>query len=416
MQTQVQNMLNKQIVRPSKSPWSAPTILVPKKSQDGKPKFRFCVDFRALNSVTQFDPYPLPVFEETTSTLYGSKYFTVLDCYSGFWQVGIKEEHKERTGFSLTSGHYGFNRLPFGLSNSPANFQRLVDAVLKYLVGTECWVFIDDIIVYSKSAEEHAARLEKVLRRFEEANLQLHPGKCVFVQPQVQYLGFILSENGVTALPDKVKAVKQYPTPKCVKDVRAYLGLASFYLRLVPKFAEIAKPLTMLTRKDQNFSWGPLQQQAFDSMKKKLCTAPVLAYPNFKLPFILTTEASKIAVAAILSQVQDGFEWPVAYASKQMNTAEQRYAASEAEMLALVWATKHFRCYLYGNKFLVRTDYSALTYLQNFADNNSCLLRWSIKLSELYFVVEYRPGSKIGHVDALSRHVGTIKHEAVLIK
>ena len=179
MQTEVQNMLNKDIIRPSTSPWSAPAILVAKKSLDGKPKFRVCVDFRALNSVIQFDPYPLPVFEETTATLYGSKYFTVLDCYSGFWQVVIKEEHKERTGFSVPSGNYEFNSLHFGLSNSPANFQRLMDVVLKDLVGTECWVFIDDI-VYSKSAEEHAARLENVLRRFEEADLQLRPGKCVF--------------------------------------------------------------------------------------------------------------------------------------------------------------------------------------------------------------------------------------------
>jgi hypothetical protein len=146
------------------------------------------------------------------------------------------------------------------------------------------------------------------------------------------------------------------------------MGLASFYRRLVPKFAELAKPLTMLTHKDQKFSWGPLQQQAFDSMKEKLCTASVLAYPNFGLPFILTTDASKIAVAAILSQAQDGVERPIAYASRQMNTAKQRYTASEAEMLGLVWATKHFRCSLYGNKFLVRTDHSALTYLQNFAD------------------------------------------------
>jgi hypothetical protein len=166
----------------------------------------------------------------------------------------------------------------------------------------------------------------------------------------------------------------------------------------------------MLTRKDQKFSWGPLQQQAFDSMKQKLCTVPVLAYPN------LTTYASKIAVAAILSRVQDGVERPIAYASRQMNTAEQRYAASEAEMLALVWATKHFRCYLYENKFLVRTDHSALTYLQNFADQNSRLLWWSIKLSELDFVVEHRSGSKIGHVDALSRHIGAVKYGPALSK
>jgi len=168
MEAQVENMLDKGIIRASSSPWSAPAILVPKKTADGKQKYRFCVDFRALNAATKFDPYPLPVFEETTSTLFGSRYFSVLDCYSGFWQVPIKEEHEERTGFTVSQGHYEFNRLPFVLSNSPSNFQRLMDIVLKSLVDTE---FIDDVIVFSKSAKEHALRLENVLRRFDEANL-----------------------------------------------------------------------------------------------------------------------------------------------------------------------------------------------------------------------------------------------------
>ena len=270
------------------------------------------------------------------------------------------------------------------------------------------FVFID-IVIFSSTAEEHALRLEQVLSRFDEANLQLHPGKCVFAQSKVQYLGFTLSEKGVTASPDKVKAVRQYPTPN-VKDVRAFLGLASFYRRLVPNFAEIARPLTQLTKKGQEFSWGTRQQEAFEGLKEKLCTAPVLAYPNFKLPFILT-DASKTAVAAILSQVQDGIERPIAYCSRQLNSAEQAYSASEAEMLSLVWATKYFRCYLLGAKFVVRTDHSALTYLHNFADHNSRLLRWSIKLSELGFVVERKSGSNITHVDALSRHVGTVSHK-----
>ena len=152
---------------------------MPKRSLDGKPKYRFCVDFRALKAVTKFDPYPLPIFEETTPTLYGSTHFSVLDCYSGFWQINIKEEHKERTGFTVSFGHYEFNRPPFGLTNSPANFQRLLDVVLKNLVGEKCYVFIDDVIIFSKTAEEHALRLENVLARFEKANLRLHPGKCV---------------------------------------------------------------------------------------------------------------------------------------------------------------------------------------------------------------------------------------------
>ena len=316
MQAQVVKMLEKGVIRESSSPWSESAIFVPKKSVDGKPKYRFCVDFRALNSVTKFDSYPLPVFEETTSTLYGSKYFSVLDCYGGFWQVGIKEEHKERTAFTVPSEHYEFNRLPFGLSNSPANFQRLMDTVLRSLIGSECHVFMDDITCFSSSAEEHAQRLENILRRFDEANLQLHPGKCTFAQPRVQYLGFVLSEDGISASPDKVKAVRDYPVPKSVKEVRAFLGLASFYRRLVPNFAEVAKSLIILTRKNQEFIWGVSQQQAFPSLKNKLCKTPVLAYPNFKLPFILTTDASNIAVAAILSRVQNGVERPISFSSR----------------------------------------------------------------------------------------------------
>jgi hypothetical protein len=233
MEQQVQKMLKKGVIRESNSPWSAPANLVPKRSLDGKPKYRFCVDFRALNAITKFDTYPLPRFDEATASLHGSKYFTVLDCYSGFWQVNIKEEHKERTGFSVPSGHYEFNHLPFGLSNSPANFQRLMDTVLKNLIGTECFIYLDDLIIFSRTAEEHASRLDNILHRLEEA-------KCVFAKPQVQYLSYILSENGISASPEKVKAVRQYPTPKCVRDVRAFLGLASFYRRLVPNFAEIA--------------------------------------------------------------------------------------------------------------------------------------------------------------------------------
>ena len=185
MEDQVQEMLRKGVIEESSSPWNFPAILVPKKSQDGTPKFRFCVDFRALNAVTQFDSYPLPLLEESVSMLHGSKYFTVLDCYSGFWQIKIAEEDKVKTAFSTTSGHYHFHRLPYGLSNSPASFQRLIDVVLRNLTGTECFVFIDDVILFSDTIQEHARRLEHVLQRFEKANLQLQPEKCLFAQPQV---------------------------------------------------------------------------------------------------------------------------------------------------------------------------------------------------------------------------------------
>jgi hypothetical protein len=223
----------------------------------------------------------------------------------------IKEEHRERTGFTVPSGHYEFIRLPFGLINSPSNFQRLMDIVLRNGIGTHCYVFIDDLIVFSKTAEEHAQLLEEVLSRLEEANLQLHPGKCVIAQLEVRYLGYVLSDKGVSPTPDKVTAVRQYPVPKYVKDVRALVGLASFYRILVLNFAEIAKPLTGLTRKDRQFTWGP-QQQAFQSIKDRLCTTPVLAYPNFEVPFILTTDASMVAIAAICHKykTEKSGRWP----------------------------------------------------------------------------------------------------------
>ena len=214
-------------------------MLVPKKSGDGTPKYRFCVDFRALNAVTKYDRYPLPRFEERTSTLAGSKYFSVLDCYSGFWQINVHEPHREKTAFSVPSlGHYQFNRLPYGLSNSPASFQRLMDLVLKDLTGTELWTFIDDVIIYSDTAEEHAKKLRNVFERFRRPNLQLQTEKCVFAKDKVTYLGFELSYRGIEASPDKVKAV-HFQIPRSVKDVRSFLGIAQLYRRLVPHFADI---------------------------------------------------------------------------------------------------------------------------------------------------------------------------------
>jgi len=227
-----------------------------------------------------------------------------------------------------------------------------MDLVLKDLIGDELHVFIDDVIIFSKTAEEHAARLEHVLERFDKANLQLQ--KCMIARPKVNYLGYVLSQDGITASPDKVKAVRNYPTPANVKDVRAFLGLAS-YRRLVPDFAELSKHLTVLTKKDHEFRWGPDQQEAFEKLKVRLWTTPVLAYPDFSQPFILTKDANKVAVAAVLSQLQEGVERPLAYACRQLTKTEASYSASETEMLALVWAAKHFRCYLYtGNLWLGR--------------------------------------------------------------
>jgi hypothetical protein len=283
-----------------------------------------------------------------------------------------------------------------------------MDIIPRDLVGNECYVFMDDIIVFGKTIEEHASRLEHVLQRFDRANLQLQPSKCVLAKPQVEYLGYIVSRDGIKASPDKTKAVRNYPVPKTTKEVRSFLGLASFYRRSVPKFAQIAKLLTELLRKDAPFLWSERQQSAFSDLKSVLYSDQVLAYPNFKDSFILTTDASKVAVAAILSQVQNGVQRPVSYASRQMKKAEQNYSATEAELCTVTWATKHFRCYLYDRKFVLRTDHSALKYLHNFADNNSRLLRWSLRLTDFEFSVEHRSGTQIRHVGGLSRDIQSV--------
>lgn len=241
-------------------------------------------------------------------------------------------------------------------------------------MDTECFVLIEDVVVFSSSAEEHARKLESVRQRFDKANLQLHPGMCAFAQPQVQNLSFVLSEEGVAASPENVKAVQNFHTPKCVKDVGGFLDLVSFYRRLAPKFAEFAKALSTLTRKDQPFTCSPSQQEVFRRMKNNLCTTPVLSFPDFSLPFILTTEASKPLGCHFVSSTQ-GRGRDHCLCGRQTKNAEQSYSATEAEMLALDWASKQFTCYLHDRNFVVRTDHAALTYLRSFAYENSRLLR-----------------------------------------
>jgi hypothetical protein len=210
---------------------------------------------------------------------------------------------------------------------------------------------MDDVILYSDTVEEHSKILGEVFERFLWANLQLQLPKCVFAKDKVTYLGFEVSSQGIEASPDKVQAVQKFQMPRSVKDVRSFLGLASFYRRLVPRFANIAKPLTQLTRKDANWEWNKECQESFDRLKQKLSSAPLLAFPDFKRPFILTTDASSVGLGAVLSQEYDCIEKPLSFASRQLNRSERAYSASELETLALVWATRYFRCYLYGRKF-----------------------------------------------------------------
>lgn len=401
----IQDQLDRGIIVPSKSPYAAPVIIVPKKTTDGTPKYRFCVDFRSLNLVTTPDVYPLPNINETIDMLGNAKYFTTIDLASGFHQVRMDPDSEEKTAFNVPGGHYQYKRLPMGLINSPATFQRLMDNVLMGLKDELCLVYLDDIIIIGTDMSQHKERIHKVFSRLREANLSIQLEKCQFASNEVDYLGHKISDQGVKPDPRKIQAVKDYPQPSNAKDIRAYLGLIGYYRKFIPHFAEIAKPLTQLTKKDVKFHWDEQCTAAFNELNSLLIKDPILVFPDFSLPFVLATDASGVALGAVLSQVVNGAEHPVAYASRQLNSAERAYSTTERELLALLWATKYFRCYLYGRKFTAVTDHIALKWMLSLKDPSSRLMRWNLRLAEFDYVVIHKSGKANTNADSLSRHV-----------
>uniref|UniRef100_A0A6V7LZN9 RNA-directed DNA polymerase n=1 Tax=Bracon brevicornis TaxID=1563983 RepID=A0A6V7LZN9_9HYME len=404
VERQVQEMLKNGIIRPSHSQWNAPLLVVPKKlDASGKIKFRVVVDFRKLNDITIGDSFPLPNITDILDQLGQAKYFSTLDLAAGFHQIPVKEEDKCKTAFSTPLGHYEYNRLPFGVTGGPATFQRLMNSVLTGIQGLRCFVYLDDIVVFGKNLEEHNGRLKEVLQRLKEANLRLQPDKCNFLKKEVVYLGHVISEKGVKADPTKTDAVRNFPIPKDTKLLMSFSGLASYYRKFIKDFAKIAKPLTELLKKGVPWSWEEKHQHAFDVLKEKLVTAPILQFPNFAEPFLLTTDASGKAIGAVLSQGEIGKDLPIAYASRTLNQAELNYSTIEKELLAIVWGVKHFRPYLYGRKFVVVTDHRPLRWIFNVKDPGSRLMHWRLKLEEYEFEVVHKAGKLNTNADALSR-------------
>lgn len=301
----------------------------------------------------------------------------------------VEPEDREKTAFSVPWGHYECNRMPFGLVNSPATWQRLMNAVLSGLTGEHCFVYLDDIICFSKNdVKEHLAKLETILEILRQAGLTLNWGKCQFMKPEVEYLGHIVSKAGLKPDPSKVEAIKRYPTPKSVTEIRAFLGLVGYYRRLIIDFAKIAHPLTALTKKNVRYEWSEECQQAFDTLRLALTEEPILQYPNLEKPFSLFVDASGYALGAVLCQEKDGHELPVAYASRQLNRAEMNYCTTERECLAMLWGIKQYRCYLFGNDFTVYTDHEHLKWLVSVKDPSNRLMRWSLALSEYSFTIK----------------------------
>ncbi|KRX61767.1 Retrovirus-related Pol polyprotein from transposon 17.6 [Trichinella sp. T9] len=281
-------MLRQDVVEPSSSPWASPIVLVRKK--DGS--CRFCVDYRQLNNLTRKDAHPLPRIDDTLDALAGAQWFSTLDLASGYWQVEVEPQDREKTAFTTPLGLYQFKVMPFGLCNAPATFQRLMETVLRGLVGSDCLVYLDDVIVFGKTAEEHTARLREVFRRLREVGLKIKPEKCRLMKRRVAYLGHIISEKGIATDPSKTSAVREWPTPTCVSELRQFLGLASYYRKFVNGFANVAAPLHRLLEKGAEWDWSKACQSAFDTLKYHLTSAPVLAYPDFHRQFIVDVDAS----------------------------------------------------------------------------------------------------------------------------
>ena len=293
--------------------------------------------------------------------------------------------------------------MPFGLTNAPATFQRLMERVLAGLNWQICLVYIDDIIVFSQTVEEHISQLQTVFNRLKSAGLRLKPKKCHLFRRKVKYLGHVVSEDGIQTDPDKTEAIRNWEQPTTVSNIRAFLGLCSYYRKFVPNFATLAKPLIKMTEKSSKFEWGPEQQESWMKLKQKLTTAPVLVYPDPEATFVLDTDASDQGIGAVLSQVTDGQEQVVAYGSRVLTKQERKYCVTRRELLAVVYFMKYFRHYLVGKRFLLRTDHASLRWLRTFKEPQGQVARWLETLEEYDFELIHRPGSQHTNADALSR-------------
>ena len=358
------------------------------------------MDYRKLNRVTRKDAYPLPRTDDVLDRLAGSRWFATLDLKSGYWQVEVSPADREKTAFTAGSGLWQYVVMPFELCNAPATFERLMDNVLGDMSSP---IYLDDVIAHAETFKAEVEHLKQLFGRLHQANLKLNPNKCKLFQRRIKCLGHVVSEHGIEADPDKIEVVKAWPVPTNTKEVRSFLGLCTYYRRFVPSFARIAWPLHQLTEKGKNFLWTEECDKAFRCLQEALTSTPVLAYPTPDGPFTLDTDASDVGIGAVLSQEQNGEEHVIAYFSRTSEKPERSYRVTRRELLAVVKAIEHFHVYLYGPKFAVRTDHSALQWLLRFRNPDGQIAGWLEKLQQYDLTTQHRPGKSHQNADTLSR-------------
>ena len=357
----VEKMRKWGVCEPSNSPFGANVVLTLKPDLD----WRFCVDFRQINSKTLVQAYPMVNMDQVLSSLNGVRYMSNLDCEQGFWQVPIPPEHRERVSFITPDGQFQYVTMPFGLSGSPSTFQRLMDLVLGTLKWSICLCFLDDVLVFGKTLEEHNERLDMVLTAIEKAGLTLKGRKCFFAFQQLKFLGHIVDEFGLKPDPAKLQAILDYPNPTNQRQLRAMIGLFSFYRKFVEGFAAISSPLHALLKKDVDViqSWTEEHELAVATLKEKLTSAPVLAHDDRVSPLELQIESSTKGVGAVLLILSEGLSRPITYISRGLTDTEQRYEEEKKQCLALVWALDKLRHFVQGRKLIVKIPPGALPWL-----------------------------------------------------
>jgi hypothetical protein len=396
------------IIEESTSEWCSQLLMVMKKNQYGKitGKPRFCVDYRRVNALMRKDSHPLPLPESMFAQLHGAKVFSKLDLTKGFYQIGLAPECRSYLAFSTPDGPRQWTVMPFGIANAPATFQREMQRILKARLDTSVMVYIDDILIFSKDADDHAEQVEWVLEQLLANGYYANPDKCEFFQSEVNFLGHVIKEGGLAVQQHKVDSIVQWPVPTCVKDVRSFLGLTGYYRRFVEGYSGIAAPLYDLTQKDTPFLWGEKEQAAFVLLKQSLVKAPTLATPDSNRPYVLHTDASGYAVGATLSQVDaGGVLRPVAFMSKKMSSTQRNYPVHEWELLAVMEALQAWRCYLYGSPHSIEilSDHHSLQYVNTQPNLSARQSRWVEQLQDYIFKIRHVAGEKNGAADALSR-------------